>query len=69
MQSVCDVHVTVNYITILNVAQKCFYGEFISRQQSNVPRPSCKVPETALKHKNVYLFIAFFRPTFWLNRS
>jgi hypothetical protein len=69
MQSVCDVHVTLNYITILNVAQQCFYGEFISRQQSNVPKSSCKMPETAWKNKNVHLFIAFFRPTIWLNRS
>ena len=64
-----DLHVTANYTKILNVAQQRFYGEFMSRQQSNVPRSSCKVPETALKHKNVHLFMAFFRLKIWLNRS
>jgi len=58
---VVELHVTVNNIKILSVAQQCFYGEYMSLQQSNVPRSSCKVPETALKHKNVHLFMAFFR--------
>jgi len=46
MHSVCavELHVTVNDIKILSVAQQCFYGEFVSLQQSNVPRSSCNVP-------------------------
>jgi hypothetical protein len=28
---VVEIHVTVNYIKILSVAQQCFYGKFISR--------------------------------------
>jgi hypothetical protein len=32
MHSVCvvELHVTVNNITVLSVAPKCFYGEFMS---------------------------------------
>jgi len=58
---VVELHVTVNSIKIPSVAQQCFYGEFMSLQQSNVPWSSCKVPETALKHKNVHLFMPFRR--------
>ena len=70
MHSACVVepHVTVINIKILSVAQQCFYGEFMSLQQSNVLRSSCKVPETALKHENVHLFMPFFRPKIWLNK-
>jgi hypothetical protein len=34
-----EVHVTVNNIEILNVAQQCFYGDFVSpRQQKTRPK-------------------------------
>jgi hypothetical protein len=32
---VVDLHVTVKYITILNVTQQCFYGNFVTDNNAN----------------------------------
>jgi hypothetical protein len=38
MHSVCavaELHVTVNYIKILSVAQQCYYGKFVTSNKAN----------------------------------
>jgi hypothetical protein len=43
MHSVCvvvELHVTVNYIKILSVAQQCFYGKFVSPTTIQIIRTS-----------------------------
>jgi len=48
MPSVCtvEVHVAVNNMEILNVAQQCFYGDFVfPPQQKPFLRSSCKAPD------------------------
>jgi len=37
--------VTLNNVKLLSVAQKCFYGEFMSQATLKVPSSSCKVPD------------------------
>jgi len=42
---IVELHVAINNIQILSVAQQCFCGEFACRRlQQNVRRCSCKVP-------------------------
>ena len=72
MHSLCVVrlHVTVNYTKILNVAQQCFLWKiYVAGNNKNVRRSSCKVPDAALKQKNVLSFMALFRCVISLNRS
>jgi hypothetical protein len=33
--AVVDLHVTVKYVTVLNVTQQCFYGKFVTDNNAN----------------------------------
>jgi len=70
MHSLCivELHVTANYNQILNDAQHCFYGNFCHQQKLSIRWSSSKVPNTALRQKNVCLFMAFIICAVWLNR-
>jgi hypothetical protein len=68
----CDFEVPVSgkYIKLLGIAQQCFYGKFIlPKKKYNILSSSCKVPDAALKQKNIHLLMAFFRRVIVLNRS
>jgi hypothetical protein len=58
--SAVELHVAVSYIKILSIAQKCFYGKFMS-PVTIVRLPTCRVPDVALRQKKVSLLVAFFR--------
>jgi hypothetical protein len=41
---IVEMHVTVKNTDIFDVAQRCFYGQFISPTNTNVLKSSCKFP-------------------------
>ena len=62
-------YMSLSTIKKLNVSQQCSYGTFRLTATKKICRPSCTVPDAALKHKNVHLPVAFFRHAIWLSRS
>lgn len=71
MHSVCivELHVTVNYIQILTVAQQFFCGKFMWPATVKGTTSSCKLSGAALKRKKIRLLMALFKRTLRLNRS
>ena len=76
LRSVCArvvelLHISVGctHIKILNVAQKQFYGKFMSPVKRNISRSSCKVADASLNQKKNVLFHMIFRRKIWQYRS
>jgi hypothetical protein len=64
---ICEIAVTVNNIKILNVTQKCFYGEFMSA--ATIKRDSTVYVQKNTTNKNVvnspYLYKTHFGLCYW----
>jgi hypothetical protein len=43
-----EIYNTANIIRIINVAQRCFYGKFLSPK--TIKRTSCKVPDIFVRY-------------------
>jgi len=46
-----ELHVTASYTKTFSLAKRRFYGNLCRQQQCNVRKPTCKVPDAALKRK------------------